>query len=240
MRAFLILPPLPQEERFAMRRRHRAIIVWLLVVLMSVPPSRLYSLLPAPSATDTSGKPKPDLGHITPETTATVIAYPRHVLTAPEMEMLPIEVLSAAAKKELGIDPVEIEQAILIAEPPLGGPPQVALALHFNSPMAEGKILSPLWERTVAGDLDGKKYRRGQGPMDLSIFSPDQRTLLVGTDDLLRRMVANHANPQSGKMSQTLGKAPTPPDICPWCWSSRSARWRRWPWRCSFRPRWLT
>ena len=224
-----------------MHRRHRAMIVWVLVVLMAIPPSRLYSQPTASPATDTAGKPKPDLGYVTPDATAAVVAYPRHVLTAPEMEMLPIEVLSAAAKKELGIDPVEIEQAILIAEPPLGGPPQVALALHFNSPMAEGKILTPLWERTVAGELDGKKYRRGQGPMDPSIFSPDPRTLLVGTDDLLRRMVANHANPQPGKMSQTLGKCRRSRTFAPWCWSSRSAHWLRWPWRtCRFRRPWLT
>jgi prepilin-type processing-associated H-X9-DG protein len=186
----------------------------MLVALMAVPPSRLYSQPPASPATDTAGKPKPDLGYVTPDATAAMIAYPRHVLTAPEMEMLPIEVLSAAAKKELGIDPVEIEQVILIAEPPAGGPFQAALVLHFTSPIGEGKILAPLWDCTIAAELDGKSYRRGKGPMDPSIFSPDPRTLLVGTDDLLRRMVANHANPQPGKMSQTLGKLQTQPDVC--------------------------
>ena len=54
--------------------------------------------------------------YVTPETVAAAVAFPRRVLTAPEMEMLPVEVLSALGKKELGIDPVEIEQVMVIVD----------------------------------------------------------------------------------------------------------------------------
>ena len=156
---------------------------------------------------------KLDLGYVTPGTVAAAVVFPRRVLTAPEMEMLPIEVLSAVGKKELGIDPVEIEQALLIAEPPQAGPPGAAIVLHMASPLGPGKILMPLQQRTTEAELEGKTYRKGQTPMDPSIFLADDRTLIVGSDDLLHKMLANRADPKEGKMSRMLGRVAQPPDL---------------------------
>jgi len=49
--------------------------------------------------------------------------------------------------------------------------------------------------------------------MDPSIFLADDRTLIVGTDDLLQKMLANRANPKEGKMSRMLGRVAQPPDL---------------------------
>ena len=163
-----------------MCRTHRAAIVWILIATMTFSPTLVYAQPPviaqqAPAA----AKAKIDLGYVTPDTCAAVVLYPRHVLTAANMEMLPVEVLSAAGKKELGIDPVEIEQAMAIAEPPQGGPPAAAVVLRMATPLGQGKILGPLWDKTADGQLNGKTYRQAKGPMDFSIFQSDDRTLLV-------------------------------------------------------------
>ncbi|MGO9115165.1 MAG: DUF1559 domain-containing protein [Thermoguttaceae bacterium] len=202
-----------------MFRKYQAIISWALAVTLTVSPSMVYAQQPAavPGATigqtTAESSAKLDLGYVTPEAVAAAVAFPRRVLTAPEMEMLPIEVLSALGKKELGIDPVEIEQAMLIAEPPQGGPPGAAIVLHMASPIGPGKILMPLEKRTAEAELEGKTYRKGNTPMDPSIFLADDRTLIVGTDDLLRKMLANHANPKEGKMSRMLGRVAQPADV---------------------------
>ena len=49
--------------------------------------------------------------------------------------------------------------------------------------------------------------------MDASIFRPDNRTLVVGTDAMLRKALTNHANPAEGKMSKILGGMKNPPDL---------------------------
>ncbi len=186
--------------------------MWTLVVAMSVSPSMVYSQQPTGKK---EGKPraKLPLGYVTPETVAVVVAHPRRVLTSPEMEMMPIEVLSAAGKKELGIDPVDIEQALVIVEPPQAGPPRAGVVVRMAGPIGQGKILPVLWDRTVEGDLSGKKYRQARGPTDLSIFRPDDRTLIVAHDDLLRKMLGNRANPKAGPMSRLLGAIASPPDV---------------------------
>jgi hypothetical protein len=207
-----------------MFRKSRAAISFTLAMTMTVSPSLVYAQQPVavPQAATEPTTTAPttaahsatlDLGYITPETAAAAVAFPRRVLTAPEMELLPIEVLSALGKRELGIDPVEIEQAMLIAEPPQAGPPGVAVVLHMASPLAPEKILLPLQARTTEAQLEGKTYRKGQTPMDPSIYLADDRTLIVGSDALLQKMLANRANPKQGKMSHMLGRVTAPPDL---------------------------
>ena len=195
-----------------MRRKQRCAIVWMLVAAMAFSPSMIYAQPPA-SAAPRAEKPKLDAGYITPESVAAVSLYPQSVLTSPQMELLPIEVLSAAGMKELGIDPLQIEHALAIAEPPAGGPPQAGVVLHFSRPIGQGKILGPLWEQTAEADLGGKTYRQGKGPLAPSIFQPDPQTLIVAHDGLLRKMVANHAQPQEGKMTKMLSHVTDSPDV---------------------------
>jgi prepilin-type processing-associated H-X9-DG protein len=202
-----------------MFRKYQALISLTLAVTMTVSPAMVYAQQPsavqtaaaAPAAADSSAKV--DLGFVTPDTVAAAVVFPKRVLAAPEMEMLPLEVLSALGKKELGIDPLEIEQALLIAEPPQAGPPGAALVLHMANPIGPGKILMPLQVRTTEAELQGKTYRKGKTPLDPSIFLADDRTLIVGTDDLLQKMLANRANPKEGKMSRMLARVAQPPDL---------------------------
>lgn len=194
-----------------MRRKLPCAIVWMLLVAMAFSPSMVCAQSPAAAAR--ASKPKLDAGYITPDSVAVVSLYPQSVLTSPEMELLPIEVLSAAGMKELGIDPLDIEHALVIAEPPTAGPPQAGVVLRFSHPIGQGKLLGPLWEQTAAADLDGKPYRQGKGPLAPSIFQPDPQTLIVAHDGLLRKMVANHASPQAGKMTKMLSHVTDSPDV---------------------------
>lgn len=196
-----------------MLRKYRPAIVWLLIVVMTYSPAMVYAEPPTAGAAE--GKAKIDVGYLTPETAAAVVVYPRHVFTAAEMEMLPVEVISAAGKKAIGIDPVEIEQLLAIAEAPeslQAGPPQAGIVVRMTKSLSDGPILAPLWQRTKDAKLDGKGYRQAMGPMDFSIFRPDDRTLIVANDDLLHRMLENHKNPTDGKMANVLGRFAEPPD----------------------------
>jgi hypothetical protein len=189
----------------------RTVIVWTVIVAMGLSPSLAYAQ-PLPGAA--AGQAKLDLGYVTPEAAGVVVAHPHRVLSAPQMEMLPVEVLSAAGLKELGIDPVEIEQVMAIAEPPRGPAlPQAGVVVRMRGPLPQGPILGPLWERTAEGQLEGKSYRQAKGPLDFSIFHVNDRTLLAAHNGLLRKMLANHAHPQPGAMSQLLGRISEPPDL---------------------------
>jgi len=194
-------------------RRHRGAVAWLLVGLMISTPALTYAQPPGAAAPAAAGVPSAiDLGYVTPETVAAVVLHPRRVLTAAENEMLPIEVISAAGVKELGVDPLDIEQLLVVVEPPLEGPPQVAAVLRLAKPLAQEEVFAPLWQQTAEAELNGKKYRQAQNPMALSIFRPDDRTLILAHDPLLRKLLGQHAQPPAGEMSQVLSRISQPPD----------------------------
>jgi hypothetical protein len=167
---------------------------------------------PVTVPTSPSNNRKTDLSYITPDTVAAVVAYPRQVLTAPELEMLPTEVFTAAGKKELGIDPLQIEQIVAIVESTQEMMPAAGVVLHMAGPLEPGKILAPLWDQGADAQLDGKPYRQGSGPLGFSIFRPDDRTVLIATDALLKKMLSNHASPKEGRMTKVLGHVSDPPD----------------------------
>ncbi len=191
-----------------MSRTCRATICYILALAMAGSPSLVYGQQPAvPETATAEPAAKLDLSYITPTAAFAAVAYPRRVLTAPGMEMLPIEVVSAAGKKELGIDPLDVEQIMVIASPPQPeSPPGVGVVVRFSKPYAMEGLLPPLVAQTVAGQLDGKPCRRGKGPMDPAMFMPDDRTLIVATDAMLQEMVANSKRPVAGKLSQILQK----------------------------------
>ncbi len=194
-----------------MLRKYRRAIALMLAVVMTYSPMMVCAQQPATEKPSSVGKAKIDLGYVTPATAAAVVVYPRHVFTAPGMEMLPVEVISAAGKKELGIDPVEIEQIVAIAEPPQAGPPRVAILVRMAKPLDKGPILAPLWKTTTEAQLKGKTYRQAKSPMTPSIYQPDDRTIVVASDDLLREIVEG-GQPKAGKMSKILGRIAEPSD----------------------------
>ena len=199
-----------------MWRVRRAVLVGILAGMMISSPLLVCCQEPGAAAPAPAGRSeKLDLGYVTPEATLAAVVQPRRVLTAPGMEMLPIEVISAAGKKELGFDPLQIEQIVLVlVAPQAGQPPQAGVAVRFAGPIdMKAKVLQELSQRTVEGDWEGKPYRKGAGPMDPSIFQPDERTLLVAHDGLLRSMVANRAKPAEGPVSRLLGAMEGSPDF---------------------------
>ena len=73
-----------------------------------------------------------------------------------------------------------------------------------------GEVLPAAARHTTEGTLDGKTYRKGKRPEDLSLYQADERTLIFGTDDFLRKIVANHAVPAPGRLKTMLSRSGTP------------------------------
>ena len=127
--------------------------------------------------------------YITPNAVVAAVAYPRRVLSAPEMEMMPIEIISAAANKELGIEPLDVDQLLLVVEPPAQGPPGVGVVVRFTKPYKLENLKLPAPLEFVDAELNGRPYRQPASPMGLGMYMPDDRTLIVATDAMLRGML---------------------------------------------------
>ena len=87
-----------------------------------------------------------DLSYISYDAIGAIVLHPRHLLTSPDLAMLPVEVVVAAGIDKFGIDPREIEQAIGI----LGisglpnGTPDFGAILRFAKPYDKSAVLQRL------------------------------------------------------------------------------------------------
>ena len=194
-----------------LRRAKICCILLLLSVLVPLRALGQPSAAAPPPAGPSEGI---DRGFFTPAAVVAGIAHPRQVFTAPEMEIMPIEVLSAGGLKELGFDPVLIDEVLAIVEvPDMNKQPLAGIVVRFAEPLPPSGLLPELVKRTTKGEVDGRPYRRAVKPWDLSLMRVDERTLLLAHDDLLPRMLANRAKPQAGPASRLLDRVEGRPNL---------------------------
>ena len=132
-----------------------------------------------------------DLTFVTTEAFAAVIVHPRTVLTMPNMEMLPLEILSAVGQRDFGVDPTNIEQVILIIEPPQGpGPPPIGAVARFAKPYDRDSVLPKILRDSEADSRGDKTYQRAAHPSLPSVHFPNDRTIVAAPEEMLLRMIA--------------------------------------------------
>jgi hypothetical protein len=179
------------------RRRHplhRALCLLLIGTMLPGGAGWAYAQAP-PTAKTPSGQ-------LLSTACVTVIARPAQVLRAPQMAMLPIEVMQAAGLKELGLDPLAAEQITLSVEPPLAGPPNYIVRVDFAeaASLPQGQLVA----HTVEADLGGKSYLQSLDQFAPSFYQPDQRTLWAMPDSLLQRVVRDEAALGGGRLSELV------------------------------------
>jgi hypothetical protein len=153
-----------------------------------------------------------DLSYVPADAFAALVLHPRRVLTAPNMQLLPIEIVTAAGKKYLGFDPVDVESVVVVVEPPTPLPGGGAV-IRFNKPHATADLLPILKSQTTEARLEGHSYRRALGPMGFSVYLADERTLIVAMEPTLRRMLQNKKEPAQSKLKDRLRGAQGDPDV---------------------------
>ena len=140
------------------------------------------------------------------------------MLTVPELELLPLEIILAAGLKGLGLDPVEIEEVLVAADiRDFNQPLQLGIVLRFAQ-LARRGMLPELVRRTAPAEINGKGYRKANTPMDFSLMRADERTIIIARDELLGKMLANVAKPEAGRRPSDWARSPVRPMSRPW-WS---------------------
>ncbi len=187
----------------------RKTICLLLALSMSISPSMALAAQSADNQAAAAATEKDDLSYIIPAATVAGVAYPRRVLTHPNMEMLPIEILSAAGLKEGGIDPVDVEQVTVMVVPP-APMPGFGVVMRFTKPYELKNILPKLTVDAEETQLNGRPYLKNQHPVAPCFYMPNDKTLLMADDATMQKMLANYKTPEIGparKLMKTVNKS---------------------------------
>ena len=128
------------------------------------------------------------------EAIAAVIAYPKEIADQPEMELLPKEVISAAGLKELGLDPLDIEQIVAFIEGPGESPaPAFGAVIRTSKPVDAKTLLPQIMSLTQPGTLNGKPFHQAQAPFLPSVMLPNDRTIVIAPEASLAKMMSGKA-----------------------------------------------
>jgi len=188
-------------------RRHQR-IAWFLVIVTAVSPSLALAQPPTEPRED-----KIDLSYVTPDGLLAAVLRPRRALTSPAMETLPVEVFSAAGRQEFGIDPLDIEQVILVLQPPAAGPPEVGVVVRLARPFALENLKPAGDPHLRKTELEGRPYYQSPHPATPGFYMPDDRTLLVAGDASLRKMLDNRRHSTDGALRTLLSQTDPRSDI---------------------------
>jgi type II secretory pathway pseudopilin PulG len=83
-----------------------------------------------------------------------------------------------------------MSEITLFVEPPMGFQPRYGLVLKFMQPLDVAKLPEKLRAHTQPGDLAGQQYLQSTQPQLPSFYMPNDRTLMIAPDALLRQMLA--------------------------------------------------
>ncbi len=125
---------------------------------------------------------------------AAAVVFPRKISEDPKFELFPREIVTAWGKKELGFDPMLINQITFVVKSfdTSGFPPQWAAVLHFEQMQGlSGKLIGKLEQKNVGGKTMFSDTDR-QTP---SFLIYDESTMFVGDEDFFVDMVT--ADPDS-------------------------------------------
>ena len=140
-----------------------------------------------------------------PDTPISVgVCFPRRIATEEKYDIFPREIITAWGKKELGFDPMLINQATFIVEATetLDQPYRWAAVLHFEEMQGlSGDLIDRLDEKK----LDGKVLFSGNGWEEPSFLIYDETTILVGDEGMFGSMVQSD---ESGPLARLL-KSPS-------------------------------
>jgi type II secretory pathway pseudopilin PulG len=134
-----------------------------------------------------------DVSYIPAEAAAAVVIHPQPLLTGPNAEWMPVEIITAAGMQQFGVDPLQIQEALAFLVPPPAATPQAepgfGVVLRFAKPYDKAALLAKLPEAKQI-EQEGKTFYQLPGPEKLCVHLPDERTIILGLHQTLLEMLA--------------------------------------------------
>ena len=137
-----------------------------------------------------------DLRYIPDSAVLAVYVQPQQLLEAPNMELMPYEVITAAGMKHLGFDPMQIQSALMLGEVvDPSQPPAAAVLLRFKQPFDRDAILPAILRDAEDVSVGQVTLKRSNMPGNPAAAIIDDKTLLIGVEAMVRKMLQQDDSP---------------------------------------------
>lgn len=162
------------------RNRNHVVLAGILVLVVAMAVDRAN----AQSAGKFSSKYIPD------DAIVAGFVSPSELLSSPDWELAPIEVIQAAGLQYVGVDPLEIENVKVVVGMPGPAGPQAGAAIEFSKDVAIRELNPMILREFEAKEVQGLSIFESRRPPIVQLHQPDARTILIGSGGYLEKMLA--------------------------------------------------
>ncbi len=143
--------------------------------------------------------------YITPETAVVAYFKPQQILTSPKSEMLPRELATTAGLQLLGIDAAKVKEIVFVFEPPADdGRPLVGFILSLSEEFDINDVPADVRQNTVEDEVGGRKYFKSQQVSGPSFFMPNDTTLYIADQGMLKKQFAKDKKAAEGPLVERV------------------------------------
>lgn len=142
-----------------------------------------------------------------------LIVRPAQFMAAPISQLLPLEAVTAAGRQSFGVDAAEIDEVIIFADVSNPLAPAGGAIVKFKNPFRASTLSPQVRPMVQLSEFNGKKYWQSSVPMLPSFYGPNNKTLLVAPDPVLRKMVETSAQPKNGPLLDRIREVPAGSDL---------------------------
>lgn len=152
------------------------------------------------------------LQYVPADAVAIAIARPKQLLSKKEVESFPIEVASAAGVEYLGIDPLHVDTVLFVMGDftsgiMADGPPAIALIIHADEPIEVETVFKKLQLEVEPSKAERGEFYASQSAWKPSAFAPDEHTLAIGSEPMLRKIEASQGGSPLAERLMGMGAA---------------------------------
>jgi len=156
-------------------------------------------------------KEKLDTSYITQDAFIGAYIYPARILNIPAMQMVSplLQSQMAQIKSTLGFDLRDVDQLSVVVRATKDDaspvPIDIGMVITLSKPFDISMLLPAMKKEEIV--LDGKKFYLAKDTKlfnALGLVAQDDRTCLIGFQEMIRSMLANHSSPTGGRLSDVL------------------------------------
>jgi hypothetical protein len=156
---------------------------------------------------------KLDTSYVSSTASVIVSLRPAQILASPLAQTFPIEVVTAAGQKYLGIDPAEIDEVIAFVDMANPMAPAYGAKVKFKNQFRASVIPENVRAHAQLAELNGKKYLKSASPMMPSFYGPNNKTLVLAPDAMMQKIVPAAKEPKSGTLIDRTREVPSGSDF---------------------------
>ena len=140
--------------------------------------------------------------YVPPEAAVAVVVNFSKLQSAPSLELMPWEILTAAGIQDFGFDPLKIHQVIAVAAPPsMGAAPGLGAVVSLSMPVTLKPSFLAQAQRVLVAGQQVYRFRKNP-PIELALV--DKKTMVLGTPGFLESMLRAAAVPGNAVAKSSL------------------------------------